>query len=485
MKTKSTTYSLTDFAFDKTPADNTLHFHSCHGFAFKNGKLTTGLGFAKLKVPNSTEPRAQEFEIDYTDLPETETSLRVFSYFKGYTGPTQASTIYDRRLHFLGSSGTMYEIRPCIDYQKIFSVYSQSLNFSSLPVALNFRQNGEDMAIFSNATDDMVVWKCSDTAPNTLALDYHLTSLCENDGILYATTDGDEKTIFYTTTLDPELINDTNSGTIELTDERGASKKVISFKGYVYVFREYGISRLTRLSSGEFTISQLYTSPNRIYSNTVTVCGDKIMFLSRSGICSFNGINVSKVETCYDDIIMGVDNTDAIGACVGEHFYIACRLNYADITADEQNMQHNSFVDLNVQTQEISIVRGVDVASMLAVADFSMEKLVVTFNGDKSCEIAEVSYDGKIFGDSLANNYQTNTIHLPREKRISAIEVEASQGTIVEVVTDSTRLHFTCSHDGYNCFTPYTKAKSFKAIISGAGEDMSVNKLNITTTEIV
>ncbi|MBO4937348.1 MAG: hypothetical protein J6C90_03390, partial [Clostridia bacterium] len=85
MKTKSTTYSLTDFAFDKTQADNTLHFHSCHGFAIKNGKLTTGLGFAKLKVPNSTEPRAQEFEIDYTDLPETETSLRVFSYFKGYT----------------------------------------------------------------------------------------------------------------------------------------------------------------------------------------------------------------------------------------------------------------------------------------------------------------------------------------------------------------------------------------------------------------
>ncbi|MFQ6773551.1 MAG: hypothetical protein ACLRFG_03690 [Clostridia bacterium] len=485
MKTKSTTYSLTDFAFDKTPADNTLHFHSCHGFAIKNGKLTTGLGFAKLKVPNSTEPRAQEFEIDYTDLPETETSLRVFSYFKGYTGPTQASTIYDRRLHFLGSSGTMYEIRPCIDYQKIFSVYSQSLNFSSLPVALNFRQNGEDMAIFSNATDDMVVWKCSDTAPNTLALDFHLTSLCENDGILYATTDGDEKTIFYTTTLDPELINDTNSGTIELTDERGASKKVISFKGYVYVFREYGITKLTRLSSGEFSISQLYTSPNKIYSNTVTVCGDKILFLARNGIFSFNGINVNKVETCYDDIIMGVDNTDALGACVGEHFYLACRLNYADVTEAEYAMQHNAFIDLNVQTEEISVVRGVDVASMLAVADFSMEKLVVTFNGDNACEIAEVSSDGMYLGEKINKVYETNTIYLPYETRISAVEVEASRGTVVEIVTDNATLHFTCSRNGYNCFTPYAKSTCFKVVVKGLGNDTVVDKLTLITTELV
>ena len=483
MKTKSTCYSLTNFSFSNK--GEALHTQSCYGYDFQNGKLVSGLGFSALMLPISTAVNAQTKAVNYAALKSGETFLKVFCYFKGTNFSAQAASIYDRRLLFLGSSGSIYELKPFIDYQSLMLDYESSVSFTALPVALNLRQNGEDIIILTNPADDMLVWACSTSYPQTLSLDFHLTSLCESGGIIYATTDGDEKTIFYTTTMDPLEIDATNSGTIELGDERGASKKVISFKDYVYVFREYGITRINRMPSGSFALTQLYTSPNKIYHNTVCVCGDKILFLTKNGLYSFNGINVSRIITGYDSLFNGVDNSNAIGACVGERYYFACKLGYSDITQTELNQTHNAFFAYNLITEEICLVRGIDVSAMQPFADFSVEKMVITLNGTNACTIAELTHDGKLLGSNINQEFTSNTIILDSEKRIAKVEIEASSGTTIDVVTDKATIHLTCGKSGYNCFAPYAKANSFKLVVSSAGSNQYVNRISVTTNEIV
>ena len=485
INTKTTKYVLNDFTVDKTDYTDKFVVKEQYGYMLKNCKLTTGLGFEPLSLPVNLTPGCVEKQIDYSRLDDGMNRLKVFSYFKGYHKNSLASNKYDRRLQFYGSDGGIYELTPFVGDEEIAQVYPGYFNLTSMPVALNFRQNGEDMVILSNLTDNMLVWKCTTNAPQAFDLDYHLTSLCENDGVLYATTDGDAKTLFFTTTLDPSLVDETNSGTIDLTDNRGASLKVISFKGYVYVFREYGITKLTRLASGKYAISQLYSSPSRIYDKTVAVCGDKIIFLSRNGLNSFNGINVSKIKTPYDDVLCQIENSNAQAECLGDKYYLICTLNYPDLADSEVDLEHNTFMAVDTINFETSVVRRVDIASMLAVNDFAMQKLVVTFNNANQREIGQLSANGKFLNNNTVKMMSTNKISFGEYgRRISKLEVNASIGTTIDIVTDSNTLHFVCTKDGYNAFTPYAKATSARIKVNANSDIAYLEQIVLTTTEM-
>lgn len=485
INTKTTKYVINDFTVDKTDYTDKFVVKEQYGYQLKNRKLTTGLGFEPLTLPRNLTSGCVENIVDYSSLKDSMNKLQVFSYFKGYHKNSLASNKYDRRLQFYGSDGGIYELTPFVPVTQIWQVYNGYFNLTSIPVALNIRQNGEDMIILSNLTDNMLVWKCTTNAPQAFNLDYHLTSLCENDGILYATTDGDAKTLFFTTTLDPTLVDETNSGTIDLTDNRGASLKVISFKGYVYVFREYGITKLTRLASGTYAISQLYSSPSRIYEKTVAVCGDKIIFLSRNGLNSFNGINVSKITTPYDDVLCQTENSNAMAECLGNKYYLACTLNFPDLKASEQNLTHNAFMAVDITNFDTSVVRSVDIASMLAVNDFAMQKLVVTFNNANQREIGQLCEKGKFLTNNTTKTICTNRVDFGANgRRISKVEVNASLGTKIDIVTDSATLHFVCTKDGYNAFAPYAKATSAKIMVDANSDTAYLDEITLTTTEI-
>ena len=485
ISTKTTKYVLNDFTVDKTDYADKFVVKEQYGYLLKNRKLTTGLGFESLTLPQNMTVGSTEDPVDYYSLKDTMTKLQIFSYFKGYHKDSSATNKYDRRLQFYGEDGGIYELSPFVNDTEIYRIYPNNLTLTSIPVALNFRQNGEDMVILSNSTDNMLVWKCATNAPQAFNLDYHLTSLCENDGILYATTDGDAKTLFFTTTLDPTLVDETNSGTIDLTDNRGASLKVISFKGYVYVFREYGITKLTRLASGTYAISQLYSSPSRIYDKTVTVCGDKIIFLSRNGLNSFNGINVTKITTPYDDVLCQTENSNAMAECLGNKYYLACTLNFPDMTTSEKTLTRNAFVAVDITNYDTSVLRSVDIASMLAVNDFSMQKLVVTFNNANQREIGQLSEKGKFLTQNTTKTISTNKIDFGENgRRISKLEINASLGTKVDIVTDQATLHFVCTKDGYNAFAPYAKATSAKILVDANSDSAFLDEITLTTTEI-
>ena len=80
---------------------------------------------------------------------------------------------------------------------------------------------------------------------------------------LFATVDGEKNSVWFSDDLDPTnwSMSLDEAGFIELIDERGALLKVVSFLDYIYIFREYGISRLTAYGDQtSFSVSNLFVS---------------------------------------------------------------------------------------------------------------------------------------------------------------------------------------------------------------------------------
>ncbi len=85
-------------------------------------------------------------------------------------------------------------------------------------------------------------------------------------------------------------------GQIALPSERGEIVALCALKEYLYVFFEYGISRLQGAGSGkDFCVERLPYSGGRIFGDSVGTCSDKIFFLTENGLFAFDGASVERV----------------------------------------------------------------------------------------------------------------------------------------------------------------------------------------------
>jgi hypothetical protein len=96
----------------------------------------------------------------------------------------------------------------------------------------------------------------------------------------------------------------TEAGFIDMSDERGEMLGVVAFGGHVYVFRNYGVSRVTAYGDqSEFSVSHLLVSCGKICKNTIIVCGDSILFFASDGLYRFDGYTAVKIsEPWFDNV---------------------------------------------------------------------------------------------------------------------------------------------------------------------------------------
>ena len=125
-----------------------------------------------------------------------------------------------------------------------------------------------------------------------------LRHFCLHGERAFGATASEPYKLWFSTSLDPLdwTVSIDGGGYIEFSKDNGAIKKVLSFMGYLYVFREYGIERVSTYGDQtEFEVRCLYSCSDRIYHDTVCVCGDKILFLSEKGLHAFDGASVTKI----------------------------------------------------------------------------------------------------------------------------------------------------------------------------------------------
>lgn len=341
------------------------------------------------------------------------------------------------------------------------TLHPLGVKFSSRPEAILYRLMGEDVIIFSSRGDNMVVWN-GVTAPEIIVDAPLITSMAIHYERLFATTIGDELTLRFSDDLDPtnwsESLDD--AGFIEMNDERGKLKKVISFNDYLYVFRERGITRVYANTANQrsFYVNHLFTAGGEIFDKTICVCGDKIMFVASDGFYVFDGANAyRRLDNLFPLIVVDENSTSRF---YGGKYYLACKVNFSDSEYDDNNGLNNAIIEIDAESFSYKIIRGECVVDMLAYYEGGDSGLLVLSNDRNfpikrliGCEkLDEIKSEVGVVSKFVSG--LTNITNSKSNKVVRKVCVIAYGGAEVELVNErGEKVKLVCLDDGLNEFS--------------------------------
>lgn len=446
LKKKVTDYKITFSAFASgmnSEVDEGIlpykYAKLCYNYQISNGALKDGIGFSKLSLPISYDDLSKEREI----VMEPDQEVKAIWMFKYFDAEHNTP---DYRLLFYNSDGKIRWTQLVADYPYTFNI--ASLIYSSgVPNAVNYRLDGEDYMIFSSATDGM--WKYN---PNKMAQKIEngpsIVSMCLHYERMFAVLEnGERNRLSFSENLDPTNFNPSLSegGFIDFQDERGKLNKVVSFNDYIYVFRDFGVTRVSAYGDQTaFSVSNLFVSSSKIYGNSVCVCGDRIMLLARDGIHYFDGYKTTKLNLGIESLLKNVTNENCSALYHDGKYYLALKLNFNDndkIGCEnyEGGFVNNALIELDLKTGDIAITRGVDICSMVLVDDGNFNKVVACFNGEYKGQIGQMTHDGKLFGKPLKKCWTTpksNLGYFSKTKRIKEVFVKTKSPCKIKIQTE-------------------------------------------------
>lgn len=431
------------------------------------------------ELKNSVGIDVASFPYNYTSntkynlsLPEGATSFEGISLF---------------RQHFPGSN-EVYRLLVYTDNKKIY--LNQMMNnsnklhwlyemeFDNTPITLAYKKQDSDAIIISDGKT-MKIWE-TNYSPYTVHNTPIITDMCMNEGVLYCCLKEPAFKVWYATDLNPEKVGDVGrySGYIELTDGLGDAKRVFTFDENVYVIRDYGISKISRIQKS-FTVSEVYSTNTKILDKTACVCGNLLLFMTTDGLYSFNGNRVVKNQI---DFVKLLENNSGVNAqSLGDKYYLACKLNYNDnkqICCETSNYVNNSLVVVNINDYTYEIVRGVDIKRLQPIKTDACEKMVVLFNYNNSNKIGEVVENSKNFNDNLPNFWLSKQIFASFEtKRFTKLIVNADIGVKFKLIYDNNEITFTTYKSGVNEFAFKIFGKELKLEISSQKSNVEVKKV--------
>lgn len=435
------------------------------------------------KLKNSKGVDIAKFPLNFTDLEESPlniseagvNSVEGIAYFKQYF-PKSASTTH--RLLIYGDNQKVYINQMLDDSFDLFWLYN--LTFESAPITLAFKKDDDD-AIILASNNQMKIW-LTGYSPYTINNTPIITSMCMNDGVLFCTIKEPAFKVWYASDLDAENVGNisNNSGFVSLEDELGYARKIVTFNEDVYVFRDYGISKINYVKK-DVSVSQVYSSNTRIYTNTVSVCGNSILFMTKEGLYSYNGVKVSKTNVNLSNMIT-LGNDCAVAASLGEKYYLALKLNFDDnnkILCEQNNCINNALVIVDTKDFSFEIIRGVDIKSLLPVKTEIFEKMLIVFNSGHKEQIGEVIETSKIVNESLPKFWaSSNMINNLNVKMFTKLVVDADEGVKFKILYDNKEMCFTTYKKGINEFVFKIFCKEIKLEISSENESALVDKVH-------
>ena len=385
-----------------------------------------------------------------------------------------------------------------VEYVKIIGInpvfsnidLNGTLQFTSEPSAVYYNINGTDVMLVSSPTDGMFKFQPA-TSSELLASAPKIISICRHYERVFAIEEGKRNKLVFSANLDPTNwdMNLDNAGYIEIIDDRGCLQKVVSFNDYVYIFKEYGISRLSAYGDqSEFSLSSMFVTSGKIYGNSVCVCGDRIMFLARDGIYSFDGYSATKLSLNIES--MFEDNNDK--CCSAYHngkYYLGCRLKYDDsevvgCEAYDGGYVNNSLIELDLKTGDISLTRGVDLKDMCSIEYETVNKLAVLFNNEHKKKLGEMDASGAIFGVPLKKIWTspyTNLGYPNKIKKITKFTLVAKENCKVIIKTDlETKTFEVKGKNSTSVIYPNLKGEMFQFSLETDGSFASIACPEIT-----
>ena len=375
---------------------------SSYNFDFSGGNLKSGIGFY--------ESLLELFSVGLRDTVKAQimsigSIIKLFVY-RNYNNINESR---EDKLLLLSSDLCLFILNIKGENTNLERV--RNITFTSVPSAISYRLNGKDVLIFTSETDNMVVYDGVNLpyevldAPKISSMDLHYERL-------FVTTINEKSQVLFSDDLDPTLwsIDLSEAGFIEMVDERGALNKVISFNDYLYIFRDYGISRLTAFGDQEgFSVSHLFVSSAKIYPGSIAVCGDRILFLASNGLYSFDGYSATKILPNISQAF-STNNNACTSAFFEGKYYLAFNVKFdEDLDFNESGFINNCLLEYDIKTKNYKLSRGVDIIHIESVMVGGYEKLYLCMREKQSenYKVCSINDSGSYLSTSLKKVWKT------------------------------------------------------------------------------
>ncbi len=392
--------------FPLKPADS-------YNFCQQSGALKDGFGVSDLTFYLENE----------NVVPKVPNGLQIIKayFYKKYDNENK---MYDNRLLAYCSDTYIYQFK----FNNKDSGFEKTiLCFPEAPSGLNYKLNGEDVFMFS-ARYGVVVFR-GDNYSNYTAP--RVTSMCVNNERLFITTDGEQTTLWFSAHFDPTnwYVSLDKAGFIDFQDGLGKLQKVVSFNDSVYVFRDTGITKVVgHYDQQSFYAQNLEVARDRIFSSSVTECGNQIIYLTEKGFVAFNGNSFYQIMSGLTPILENVDNSECHGAYYGGRLYMS-----VNVKIEDKIEQRVICYDLN--SGSYYLVKGINVKQFLPIYN-DYNKLAIVVDGND--KLGELSDEAKCFNSVLEKAWIMNAgnFGILSEKTISKLSIKTHTDTTIEIKSD-------------------------------------------------
>ena len=444
VKQKNLTFSIFQNGVVTDKDDSVLMPTVCknaYNVSFVDGALKTGLGFERFKVPADLDHLDENHTFNFEGKVDEIGHLWMDRWYNNNTNE------YYYQLLFVDSENELYGIVVPDGYEGYIIPKSSKLVGKKIYFGRNYRIDNLDSSIFF--TDKGMVY-LTYSGEQVFANVPEIISCVVHYGNFFGITNKNRNTLVYTTNLNLTEWDSEQSSTIEFLDNRGAFTKLILFNDYVYLFREYGITKISLYSSKEnFSFTHLYTSTSKIFENSVSVCGDVVLFATRDGLYKFNGNSVTKIFEQYDGYFKNCDHANCSATCLDGKYYLATKCRFDDdqmIGCENMKYINNVLFEFDIAKNNINILRGVDIRELLAFDTPFLRKLCACFYNENKRIVGELNFSGKTFENINKKCWQSVTSDLGeagKRKRVREVILTSTYDCELEIESDeeSKKIH--------------------------------------------
>lgn len=362
-----------------------------YNYRIENGVLTGKLGLDAAKGFDAVLHGARHA---YPALPSGVKVKGIFHYRRRHQGN------YDDRLVIQTSEGALY-------YTAVFENDTwhevEGYTLSGDAAAVSYNYGGKDVLLMCSPSSTFAV--LDDGTVKTVTSAPRFSSVTVHNERIYGTLNGESNQLWFSDDFDPEnwSVSGDEAGYISFSDECGDALAAVSFLGYLYIFREHGIYRLTAYGDqSEFSLKKLFTATGRIYKNTIALCGDRIMFLTDEGVFTFDGYTASPAARDLPDIAFP---TQCSAAYHDGAYWLACSLTGCDLVPIPYT--NNVLVRYGIRDGDMSMLAAADILALCSVRSHTAADIVLSVKTGGEYKLASIGEYGTAFGTAFPKVYRT------------------------------------------------------------------------------
>jgi hypothetical protein len=427
-KVEKRRYSINMFTgVDAKNDQNTLPLTYCgygYNISFDGGALKNGMGVVRAVINDNPMP--------HTGLIGKKI-LRSWIYYKQDSATGQRQD----KIMALLDDGYIYVLP--LDYGEEDEFEKTDMSFPmGVACGLNYHADDKDLFLLFGYYGGMYIYDGEDfeSCPSAPGFD----SVCVHYGRVYGTVSRGENKVYFSDELNPSNwnVSMTEAGYISFPDQGGKVSKVVSFNDYVFIFRQNGIHRLTAYTDfTEFKLTKVWSTASRIYGDTVTLCGDKIIFLADDGLYAFDGFTTVKIFT---ELFPLIGEKRYSHACYYDYrYYLACCLKNKDqseLGDEDEHTCNNAVIAFDLDQNQVNILRGADIGCFTPLILGETSQLLVNFNNFRGAYTGMIDDSGTLFGTPLKKLWQSPRTSLLRpdaDKIIRRIYLKADAPLTITV----------------------------------------------------